>query len=560
VGVLVSMGVVFLGVLLVLRDGSGAAGPARSSGVLLAAGASVCWAAATVGGHAAMQGVGTFAGATVRLAGAAGGAVLLAGFWGLGRGRSVKGELTALSLPLRRRSVALALAPAMVCAGVFNLVPYHFALRDLNGAVAALLLSTTPLFTLPLAAYFGERFGRSTVIGTLVGFSGVAGVMLGVSQDPEPVPAELTLVNQEAPDVPGARWPDLTLDGDGRPVMSWVVPGTPNRLQVSTFGDEGWSEPWVAAAGEDWFVNWADFPQVAWVGGKPMVAWLEKVGQTTFAYGVRLVHGPGQPSWLHDDRSATEHGFVSLLPLRGGGAFAAWLDGRGTADKGPMTLRARLLDGPEFELDGRVCDCCQTDAVQLEDGRVLVAWRDRGEQEVRDIAWSVGDPKDPASFTSPRIVHDDGWEIPGCPVNGPALAAASGRPVAVGWFTMAPTGARVLVAFAQPDLGGFGAPVRVDGGRPGGEGGGQAGGRVEVVWVGDQLLVFWFEQNSLGARWRVRCVTPAGKLGPALTVGEVSGDRGDGFLRAVPWKSGALAAFRDDEQDGLQVKQVRVVR
>ena len=53
-------------------------------------------------------------------------------------------------------------------------------------------------------------------------------------------------------------------------------------------------------------------------------------------------------------------------------------------------------------------------------------YRDRTEAEIRDIAivrlvdgiWS-----------DPALVSADGWEIAGCPVNGPAIDSAGGRPV-----------------------------------------------------------------------------------------------------------------------------------
>src|SRR5688500_16481070 len=115
-----------------------------------------------------------------------------------------------------------------------------------------------------------------------------------------------------------------------------------------------------------------------------------------------------------------------------------WLDGRAMAGHaghgaggGPMTRRSAMMSaqgvtGAETVVDHRVCDCCQTAAATTERS-VLVAYRDRSEKEIRDIyvsrfengKWSAGVP-----------VHADNWEINGCPVNGPAIAA-SGQAVAV---------------------------------------------------------------------------------------------------------------------------------
>jgi hypothetical protein len=41
--------------------------------------------------------------------------------------------------------------------------------------------------------------------------------------------------------------------------------------------------------------------------------------------------------------------------------------------------------GPEPVLDGRVCDCCQTDGALAGDTAVVV-YRDRSEAEVRDMS------------------------------------------------------------------------------------------------------------------------------------------------------------------------------
>jgi hypothetical protein len=45
-------------------------------------------------------------------------------------------------------------------------------------------------------------------------------------------------------------------------------------------------------------------------------------------------------------------------------------------------------------------------------------------------------------------VHSDNWKIDACPVNGPAIAA-TGRRVAVAWFTAANDTARVKLAFSS---------------------------------------------------------------------------------------------------------------
>ena len=63
----------------------------------------------------------------------------------------------------------------------------------------------------------------------------------------------------------------------------------------------------------------------------------------------------------------------------------------------------------------------------------LLAYRDRGDDEVRDIAVTR---LENGGWTAPKPVHADGWKIDACPVAGPALAAA-GDTVAVAWYSEA---------------------------------------------------------------------------------------------------------------------------
>ena len=251
--------------------------------------------------------------------------------------------------------------------------------------------------------------------------------------------------------------PRLTADPQGTPWLSWVEPaGEGHALKYARLGAGGWSAPGEAARGRDWFVNWADFPSVVHAGGGRLAAhWLEKREGGPYAYDVVMaVSTDGGASWTpparpHGDGTATEHGFVTLVP-GALGARAVWLDGRNTGSVatgaetahhgghgGAMTLRAGGLDWsgrplPELELDPMTCDCCQTGAAATPTG-LLVVYRDRSPGEIRDV-YSVSLGDDGASLPAP--VASDGWRMPACPVNGPAIDATGDR-VAVAWFTAA---------------------------------------------------------------------------------------------------------------------------
>jgi hypothetical protein len=89
--------------------------------------------------------------------------------------------------------------------------------------------------------------------------------------------------------------------------------------------------------------------------------------------------------------------------------------------------------------------------------------------------------------SDPITVYADNWKIPGCPVNGPSIAAL-GETVAVVWFTMGTDGkGRVRLAVSRDGGGVFGAPMAIDDGRP--------LGRVDVaILTDDSVLVCWMER------------------------------------------------------------------
>jgi hypothetical protein len=334
---------------------------------------------------------------------------------------------------------------------------------------------------------------------------------------------------------PGSGEPNLFATPDGRVLLSWLEPTADGyALRVAMRDDEAWHAARTVHQSSQLFVNWADFPSVierrdgAWVAH-----WLERVATSTYAYHVRIAvsHDRGA-SWSppftpHRDRSATEHGFVSLVPGDDDTVHLVWLDGQGTAagegvDRA-MQLRSVTMGGDdtvavEGAIDTRVCDCCQTALARTSDG-LIVAYRDRSEGEIRDIAvarWRDG------SWTNPTIVGNDQWRITGCPVNGPSLSARQDT-VVVAWFAAPDTVGRVQVAWSTDAGASFGTPIRVDGGAP--------LGRVDVELQRDGALVLWMERVGEIAEIRARLVRFDGSLSPHAMIGTTTQSRASGFAR-----------------------------
>jgi hypothetical protein len=354
----------------------------------------------------------------------------------------------------------------------------------------------------------------------------------------------LTIQASNSPAGLDSREPELSATADGRIIQSWVEKVGDKRyaLRFASRDKSNWSNASTISEGENWFVNWADFPSVIVLADGSLAAhWLVKSASSTYAYDVNIARSKdggktwGKPVVPHTDKTQTEHGFVSLIALPDGRAGAIWLDGRNlkdVKDEGDehtplpvsMTLRYAAIDADgnlsdEMQLDDRVCECCQTSAALTSEGAIAV-YRDRSKKEVRDI-YTVS--RQQGSWSTPRAVHADNWEINGCPVNGPSVSADGGR-VAVAWYTGANDSPRVKAAFSTDAGATFGEPIQVDDG--------ETLGRVDVLLLPDgSALVCWLSGNAEGGAIKVRRVQPDGSLGPPAVIAKTDISRSSGFPR-----------------------------
>ena len=357
----------------------------------------------------------------------------------------------------------------------------------------------------------------------------LVGCLDGQKQDrQEP---EMNLLKGPWSEMSQAAMPRLFSDGSVL-YTTWVsAQGPESTLFLSQYQQGSWSVAEAIQSGDNWFVNWADFPQVAVNNGAIFTTYLEKSAGTTYAYDIRYnVFNSKTQLWvkglkLHRDTTKTEHGFVSVRPY-GDGFLAAWLDGRETTGnhQGAMTIRAAKIAedatlGEEMILDERVCDCCQTALVTGDNQEVMVVYRDRSQEEIRDI--SVVSMTDQKDWTVPISVGVDGWKIAGCPVNGPAIDSYKGHS-AVAWFSAPNEEAQVKVAFAQGYQGQFGPAIRMDSGN--------ATGRVNVVMLNEtEAAVLWMEPQGEKELLRLQKVSDSGQKGKMVTIAETSADRASGF-------------------------------
>lgn len=358
-----------------------------------------------------------------------------------------------------------------------------------------------------------------------------AGTGPGITVEPLAVPAAR-----------GSRGPSVASAPDGSSWLTWLEPETGGRwtLRVATLAPAAaaWGPPHTIAEGIDAPGSSADFPALT-VGraGAATVVWSVNnppvPSSGPAAAGGHGHEGPGYRAWISHTkdggltwsapslltRESNSVEFASLVTLADGRVLAAWLDGRAKHGAGgSQQLFARIIGDqlPDTLLDPSVCDCCPTALTAFLDGGALLAYRGRNAGEVRDIRRRRFDGR---AWDQARVVNEDGWRIPGCPVNGARLASDGGR-VAVAWYTAAGEDPRIQASFSTDAGGTFLMPLRIDAAKP--------AGRVDTALLRDgAFLVTWVASD--GAVW-LRRVSPGFSAAESVRVAPAEA----GPRRAVP--------------------------
>ncbi|MDG2235465.1 MAG: sialidase [Flavobacteriaceae bacterium] len=355
------------------------------------------------------------------------------------------------------------------------------------------------------------------------------------------------------------------VSGEGSLSLSWISSneGEKSTLNFSQFKEGKWINTQTMATGSDWFVNWADFPAHAINENLILSSYLKKSDSGTYTYDVILslqkLSGEKvkEDFLLHTDGVKAEHGFVSIIPNHNQGFFITWLDGRNTVNKDldghhkPMTIRFAEITNKgdiidENELDSATCDCCQTSIAVTNNGPVVV-YRDRSEKEVRDI-YIVR--KTNGIWDDPIPVHNDGWEINGCPVNGPKVASNSNN-LAVSWFTVSSKNPTVNLSFSKSNGASFGTPIKINDE--------DAIGRVDVAFLNPQeVLVSYIEGDDVGTYLRIKKVSIDGKVSAPITISKIDGGRNSGVPQLEILDNEAFIVWTVFEGKKNQLKTVKL--
>ena len=175
------------------------------------------------------------------------------------------------------------------------------------------------------------------------------------------------------------------------------------------------------------------------------------------------------------------------------------------------------------------------------DCRLSEPYDGRNPRRLRDSASRPANGRCQSSCTR------DNFKIEACPINGPAIAA-SGKDVAIAWFTAPNEKQQSLVAFSHDGGRTFGKAAKVED-----EG---TLGRMQIALAPDgAAVVGWVEFANEKSTFKVRRIDAAGVRGQSVAVAAVSGTR---FPRLAVAKNEAVLAWTESEKDSSRVKTARI--
>ncbi|QJW91021.1 exo-alpha-sialidase [Spirosoma taeanense] len=150
-----------------------------------------------------------------------------------------------------------------------------------------------------------------------------------------------------------------------------------------------------------------------------------------------------EPRPVHQNTApGTSHSFADITRLPNGEIGIVWLDEKMPGKEGRPVKFMQTKPGGGFTdeliVDENACQCCRTNVFVDAQQRIHLTYRDMlpakpGEIAARDISHVVSSDGG-RTFTQPKAVYADNWQVNACPHAGPSVAQV-GSDVLVTWFS-----------------------------------------------------------------------------------------------------------------------------
>jgi len=362
--------------------------------------------------------------------------------------------------------------------------------------------------------------------------------------------------------------PNLYTSINGGTYLSFISTSDTSELSKLYFSklelnNLEWNTPSLINSSTDWFVNWADFPRITTNNQKGIsVHFLEKSSSETYSYDIKVMNSKDEgnswnnPMKLHNDNTKTEHGFVSTINYNNN-FLSTYLDGRQNELakenknlKPQMTLRATSynIDGVilmDELIDNKVCDCCQTDIALTSDNSPITVYRDRSNNETRDIYYSYYKN---SKWSNPLPVFNDNWIISGCPVNGPAISTFNSSSSLI-WYTEIDGESKIKIAFTDDITKGFDDPILINANNP--------LGRVDIEMINENSsIISYMDYINDKAYLKLQKIDRYTDINKSIIIDEISNTRSSGFPKINIIDNDKTIISWTDSSNKLYVKTI----
>lgn len=241
--------------------------------------------------------------------------------------------------------------------------------------------------------------------------------------------------------------PSFTTTAKGDIILSWVEKDAQKKVSFyySIYNGTGFNKPVQVPIVDSAATHAEGMPRLSVKKDGSMIVSFElKKDNPSSRFGSDLLYvysadgvSWSAPMYVQTDRNPTKsHSFSRPVRLADGEIGIIWLDEKLTA-KGRSVKFAKTSPGKGFGeekvIDNQACECCRIEAVTDDKGALHIFYRDMYEDGSRDMSY-ISSPDNGLTFTKPRNVYPDKWQIDACPHSGPS-ASVTPKGVWLSWFT-----------------------------------------------------------------------------------------------------------------------------
>jgi hypothetical protein len=174
---------------------------------------------------------------------------------------------------------------------------------------------------------------------------------------------------------------------------------------------------------------------------------------------------------------------------------------------------------------------------------LIVSYRDRSDQEIRDISHVIWNGN---SWSPPQTIFADHWKIAGCPVNGPAMSSEN-ESVYRSWYGIRDSVSHVSFVMSKNAGQDWEQPEMLDNKMP--------LGRVDIASEDRNVNVSWIGKDDRDETWvKVATMDPISSKFNTTLVTKIDASRRSGVPILISTSNGLYLAYTHVDENFTQVK------